>query len=201
MAFNELEAMKMIDEGKISDKEIQLLSRLRNGVSVAEVEDDDEFEKLEEKGLVQRIALSHPRADISVDAVVPSEEGTTTLNLFDKRFRENTDADRDANTAPDVDPKMVKHPTDEEARKVPSLEMKPLEEDQKRMGFKESKETKEAMKDPLVAAGARNIEQAETGAERVITENAKVVVDGSKFDHDGDGKVGGSKKRTTETKK
>jgi hypothetical protein len=196
MAFNELEAMKMIDEGKISDKEIQLLSRLRNGVSVAEVEDDEEFEKLEEKGLVQRINLSHPRADVVVEAVIPSEEGTTTLNLFDKRFRENTDADRDANTAPNVDPELVKRPTDEEARKVPSLETKPLEEDKKRLGFKESDETKEAMKDPLVAAGARNIEGARSTEERVITENAKVVVDGSKFDHDNDGKTGGSKAKT-----
>ena len=177
MAFNELEAMKMIDEEKISDKEIQLLSRLRNGVALAEVEDDKEFEGLEDKGLVQTIDLSHPRADVRVPAVIPTEEGTTVLNLFDKRFRENSiNANPDANTAPDVDPKLVKHPTDEEARKVPSLEKEPLPTEEKQNGYV-PEANKEAMKDPLVAAGARNPSNAQTDDEDTVAKNATVKVE------------------------
>lgn len=194
MAFNELEAMKMIDKGDISDAEIKFLSRLRDGVAVSEVEDDKEFKNLEDRGLVERVSLSHPRARIHCEAVIPTEPGTTILNLFDKRFRENANADRDANTAPDVDPKLVKAPTAEEARKVPLLDTKPLEDDKKNLGYVPENQ-KEAMKDPLVKAGARDASRAKTDAERVITDDAKVVVDGSKFDHDNDGKVGGSKKK------
>lgn len=175
MAFNELEAMKMLDEGKITDKEIKLLSRLRDGVALADVEDDAEFKSLEETGLVMRVPLSHPRARVQVEAVIPTEEGTTTLNLFDKRFRENAGADRDANTAPDVDPKLVKAPTTEEARKVPSLETKPLDDDKKNLGYEPANQ-KEAMKDPLVAAGARELHLAKLDAETVLTDDAKVVV-------------------------
>lgn len=177
MAFNELEAMKMLDDGKITDKEIQLLSRVRDGVALAEVEDDNEFKELEKKGLVMRTPLSAPRARVTVDAVIPTEEGTTTLNLFDKRFRENigTTVGADANTAPDVDPKLVKHPTDEEARKVPSLEKEPLSYDEKNKGYTPANQ-EEAMKDPVVAAGGRDINNAELSTETVLTDDAKVVV-------------------------
>lgn len=176
MAFNELEAMKMLDEGKISDKEIKLLTRLRDGVALAEVEDDAEYKELETKGLVEAATLSHPRASVQVQAVIPSERGTTVLNLFDKRFRENTGASVDANTAPEVEPKIVKAPTDEEARKVPSLETKPLAEKDKNLGFKPATE-KEAMKDPLVQAGAKDVARAAKDDEKTIANNAKVTVE------------------------
>lgn len=193
MAFNELEAIRMIDNGDISDKEIQFLASLRHGKAKADVEKDASYQSLMDKGLAQLAALSHPRASVTVDAVIPTEEGTTVLNLFDKRYRENTGASRDANTAADVDPKMVKHPTEEEARKVPSIEAKPLDADKKGGNVPDSKELKEAMKDPIFATGGKDLSQANN--ERVIADNAKVVVDGSKFDHDGDGKVGGSKRK------
>lgn len=131
MAFNEVEAAKLIDEGKISDAEIKLLTRTRDGVSFDAVKDDKELNVLLDKGLVTLVDLSHPRANVSVQAVIPTEPGTTVLNLFDKRYRENTGADVDANTAPGADPKLVKAPTEEEARKVPSLETKPLTDKQK----------------------------------------------------------------------
>ena len=176
MAFNELEAMRMLDEGKITDSEIKLLSRLREGVALAEVGDSKEFKSLEDSGLVQRVPLTHPRARVQVEAVIPTEEGTTTLNLFDKRYRENvgTVTGPDANAAPDVDPKLVKTPTDEEARKVPSLETKPLSADEKNLGYTPANQD-EAMKDPLVAAGARDASLAKTEKEREL-EDAKVVV-------------------------
>lgn len=174
MAFNELEAMKMLDEGKITDKEIQLLSRLRDGVAAQDVEEEKEFDALIDKGLVMRTPLSAPRARVTVDAVIPTEEGTTVLNLFDKRFRENAGADRDANTAPNVEPKLVKHPTDEEARKVPSLEKEPLSAEDKNLGYEPANQ-KDAMKDPLVAAGAREVHLAKTEKEREL-EDAKVVI-------------------------
>lgn len=176
MAFNELEAIKMIDEGKISDKEIKFLSSVRNGVAAEDVRDSKEFKELEDRGLVYRVPLSHPRANVSVDAVVPTEEGTTVLNLFDKRYRENAGTDPDANTAPNVDPKLVKHPTAEEARKVPSIEKNPLTSEQK-PSAKTPEGTKEAMKDPLVKTGAKDVAEADTDNGRTVAKNATVKVE------------------------
>ncbi len=203
MAFNELEAMKMIDDGKLTDNEIKLLTRLRDGLvppHKGDEIDEKALEELEKKGLVQRTALSTPRAATQVEALIASEAGTTVLNLFDKRWRENANGDRDALTAPDVDPEVVKAPTDEQKRQVPSIEAEPFEADKKNLGQAPAN-MDEAMKDPLVAAGARDPSQAETKTEKEL-KDAKVVIDkdttvgGASFDHDADGKVGGSAKKS-----
>ena len=194
MAFNELEAARMLDDGKLNDEQIKMLTRSRHGLSHEEVRDDKNYKDLVDRGLLVETTLSHPRASITVPVVIPTEAGTTVLNLFDKRFRENTGASPDANTAPDVDAKLVKAPTEEEARKQPHLDMKPLDPKDKPVAEPRGDE-KEAMKYPVVRTGGKDMSDAKTGAERVITEDAKIVVDGSKFDHDEDGKVGGSKKK------
>lgn len=177
MAFNELEAAKMIDDGKLSDAEIKLLTRTRNGVAFDEVKDDKELNVLLDKGLVMLVNLSHPRADVVVEAVIPSDEGTTVLNLFDKRYRENANTSPDANTSPNAEPKLVKHPTEEEARKVPTLEAKPLAE-KDRIGYQreDTKETKAAMKDPQVRTGAKDVSEANT-EDRTVAKNATVKVE------------------------
>lgn len=172
MAFNELEAIKMIDEGKITDKEIKLLTRLRDGLAKADVEKDAEYNELVEKGLVMDIELSHPRASIHTAAVIPTENGVKVLNLFDKRYRENTSAGPSDNTAPGADPKLVKHPTAEEARLVPSIETKPLEESKKEIAAPAL--TKEAKNDPLVKTGAKDVSDADK-QEELSLKDVKII--------------------------
>lgn len=160
MAFNELEAIKMIDDGKFTDKEIKLLTTARNGLAAEDYRDKDkklnsDMQSLIDHGLIYVVPLSHPRADLTVDALVPTERGITILNLFDKRFRENTSAAQDANTAPDVDPKLVKAPTAEEARLVPSIEAKPLKADEKAVAAPEL--SKEAKNDEVFKSGGKDL--------------------------------------------
>lgn len=195
MSFNELEVIKMIDEGKLSDDEIKTLSQTRNGLAAEDWRDKDkkldkDMQELIDRGLVYVVPLSHPRASLTVDALVPTERGITVLNLFDKRFRENTNADQDANTSPDVEPRLVKHPTAEEARLVPSIETKPLENDEKEIRQPELPEA--AKNDETFQTGGKDL--SDVKEEKTIDlSKAKVVVDGSSFDHDENGKVGGSK--------
>lgn len=178
MAFNELEAIKMIDEGKITDDQIKLLTRVRDGLAKADVEEEKGYKELVERGLVMEVELSHPRASVHVPAVVATENGTTVLNLFDKRYRENTSAGPSDNTAPGADPKLVKHPTEEEARKVPSIETEPLAEKDKEINSPDdNKANKEAMKDPLVKVGARPVSEAETKDDKTVAKNATVKVE------------------------
>ena len=40
---------------------------------------------------MQRLPLSHPRARISIPAVVPTEAGVTVLIELDKRYRHNSE--------------------------------------------------------------------------------------------------------------
>lgn len=178
MAFNELEAARMLDDGKLTDKEIQLLTRSRHGLSHEEVRDTKEYKSLIDRGLVYEGKLSHPRASLSVPVVIPTENGITVLNLFDKRFRENVGASQDANTSPDVDPKLVKAPTAEEKAKQPHLDLKPLDPKDKPISeVGQTKEAKEALKDPLVRTGAKDVSDADTKNEDIIAKGATVKVE------------------------
>jgi hypothetical protein len=202
MPWNELEAIKMIDEGKITDDEIKILTQTRNGVAAEDHRDNDknldkDIQELLDRGLLYIVPLSHPRASLTVDAIVPTEAGTTVLNLFDKRYRENTNASPDANTAPEADPKLVKHPTDEEARKVPSIETKPLTSEEKQLETPPIPDA--AADDEAFQTGGKDL--SDVKEEKTIDlAKAKVVVEGgASFDHDGNGKVGGSKKKSSAT--
>jgi hypothetical protein len=197
MAFNELEAIKMIDDGKLTDKEIKTLTKARNGLAAEDFRDknkklDSDMQELVDKGLIYTVPLSHPRAELQVEALVPTERGITVLNLFDKRYRENALASQDANTAPDVDPKLVKAPTAEEAHLVPSIEAKPLSNEEKALDAPKLSEA--AKNDEVFQHGGKNLSDVEE-EKTIPLQDAKLTVDGSKFDHDNDGKVGGSKKK------
>lgn len=177
MAFNELEVIKMVDEGKLTDKEIKTLTAARNGLAAEDYRDsnhklDATMQSLIDRGLIYIVPLSHPRANLAVDALVPTERGITVLNLFDKRFRENTNASQDANTAPEVDPKLVKHPTEEEARLVPSIETKPLKEDEKQIDAPEL--PKAAKNDETFKTGGKDLSDVKEEKE-IPLKDVKIV--------------------------
>ena len=177
MAFNELEVIKMIDEGKLSDKEIKLLTEARNGLAAEDYRGNDkviekDMQGLIDRGLIYIVPLSHPRAELTVDALVPTERGITVLNLFDKRYRENTNASQDANTAPSVEPKLVKAPTAEEARLVPSIETKPLAEDQKQNDAPEL--SKAAKNDEVFKAGGKDLSDVKED-EKIDLKDVEIV--------------------------
>ena len=89
MNFNVLDAAKLLDDKILNDKEIKFLVETRHGLVYEEVKDSKEFKVLDEHGFVQRLPLSHPRTNLSIPAVVPTEPGVTLLNEIDKRYREN----------------------------------------------------------------------------------------------------------------
>lgn len=197
MAFNELEAIKMIDDGKFTDKEIKTLTKARNGLAAEDFRDKDkkldkDMQSLIDSGLIYIVPLSHPRADLHVDALVPTERGITILNLFDKRFRENTNASQDANTAPDVDPKLVKAPTAEEAHLVPSIEAKPLTNDEKSLDTPPV--SKAAEKDETFQTGGKSLSDVKED-KTVDLAKAKVTLPGADAPKDFDGKTKADSKK------
>ena len=152
MAFNELEVIKMIDEGKLSDKEIKLLTEARNGLAAEDYRGNDkviekDMQGLIDRGLIYIVPLSHPRAELTVDALVPTERGITVLNL-------------------------VKAPTAEEARLVPSIETKPLAEDQKQNDAPEL--SKAAKNDEVFKAGGKDLSDVKED-EKIDLKDVEIV--------------------------
>ena len=112
--FTAIEANKLLDDEKLTKKEIDALISTRNGSLAQDVDGDAEFETLKAMGLVQRIPLSHPRSTLSIPAYIPTEAGVTLLNEIDKRYRENSDTyvAPYANTPTDVEEEVVREPTE-----------------------------------------------------------------------------------------
>lgn len=109
MSFNAIDANKLIDDKILSDKDIKFLTEVRNGVPLSEVEDKPEYKTLKDNGLVQIINLSHPRAEISVPAVIFTEPGITLINVLDERWRNTPEASTpDQKTPEDVNVKKVR---------------------------------------------------------------------------------------------
>ncbi|QDP56987.1 MAG: hypothetical protein Unbinned2691contig1000_61 [Prokaryotic dsDNA virus sp.] len=114
--FTAIEANKLLDDEKITKKEIDALISLRNGALAKDVEDGAEFKVLKGMGLVQLIPLSHPRSELSIPAYVPSEAGVTLLNQIDKRYRENAETyvGVDAHAPTNVKEDVVREPVEQE---------------------------------------------------------------------------------------
>lgn len=89
MSFNAVDAAKMLTDKVLTDDEVRYFSAIRGGRPFLEIQDDEEYKTLMAMGLIQHIAFTHPRATLSIDGVIPTEEGVTLMNVIDQRWREN----------------------------------------------------------------------------------------------------------------
>lgn len=83
MTINIVDAERILDK-ELSDAQVELLKSAREGVPFADA-DGRTLDALIDRGLVEVIPFSHPRAIKSINGVVPSEDGTKVLNLIDSR--------------------------------------------------------------------------------------------------------------------
>lgn len=150
MAFNAVTAAKMVDNGNINDEQIAFLLKCRNGVTYDEVKEDKVYENMKDRGFVQLLPLSHPRAFISIPAVVPTEDGVTVLNMLDQRFREAAATGLPTGngmvTPEGTDPEYLKNPTHFEKTHIPELEAPEVNDEDSaatKLGNKEAKGRKE----------------------------------------------------------
>lgn len=124
MAFNALDAARMLSDNVLTDEEIKLLIDVRDGVALNTDEtyepDEKDLKALQAMGLVQGFSFSSPRSTASIPGLVPTEAGQTLLNEIDKRYRENGfGAIAPYDRAPrNVDPAPVRQPTERDAEET-----------------------------------------------------------------------------------
>ncbi len=81
--INIVTAEKRIDKD-LSDKDLDFILTARQGVALADV-DQDQFRDLYEAGYLDVVNFSHPRALNSIKGVILSESGTKIANVLDNR--------------------------------------------------------------------------------------------------------------------
>lgn len=199
MSFNAVDAAKMLTDKVLTDDEVKYFVSLRGGRPYLEIQDDEEYKTLIAMGLIQHIAFTHPRATLSIDGVIPTEEGMTLMNVIDQRWRENafTPTEPYSLAPQNVEPETVRLPTETEKQEVATTKegkekVLDAQEGRDELSQKRAEARAEALKDPLSQEDdlmehinpsdprTKTIEEVKRGDDRTVAKNATVKVEGDK---------------------